>query len=530
MASKDLIDTLIAESGGEGDAGLIAAAWAIQQRAAARGQTPDQVIKSGFDGYTNPGSGAKRAQQDPSLRAKVERIVNGVQAGTIPNPVPGADHFLSGDVMPSWARNMKPVATIGGHRFYASGDVPQSAYGPLIPPGELPEVATLTDVVGPRVAPMPATMTPDLRQMRNPLQSVDAQRAQVTPSPNVPLPQRRPSAPDIVTTSMAALNAPRGNVNATRAVDMLASTQNPVTPRLTADGGNIYSYHIPDMTPTTVTGGLGSLTPSPARARLPELPPSNIGQPPTTRVVQSVPFNSAAQRPTAAQINDAARRAALTANQSNVERALPPIPSIPSVGSSAANINAQRAEQLGQRVATTIPARLAPGNAAQAYDVSINGPAGLTRQQFAALPLPAIPSVSTFAANVAPSPRPANARPMVGSATNPVRIPQGMAVTSAMLPQIAAAQNAGLPLRAVVNGANSYRAPPSLTPIQAFRAQGYSPSAAYEAANASARGSQTVEDRVRGETSSGDGNRLIAMELDPAILASLYGSGGYRIG
>jgi hypothetical protein len=484
MASKDLIDTLIAEAGGEGDAGLIAAAWAIQQRAAARGQTPDQVIKSGFDGYTNPGSGAKRAQQDPTLRAKVERIVNGVQAGTIPNPVPGADHFLSGDVMPSWAKSMKPVATIGGHRFYASGDVPQAAYGPLIPPGELPEVATLTDVVGPRVAPMPATMTPDLRQMRNPLQSVEAQRAQVTPLTSPPLPQRRPSAPDIVTPTMAALNAPRGNVNATRAVDMLASTQNPVTPRLTPDGGNIYSYHIPDMTPTTVTGGLGSLTPSPARARLPDLPPSNIGQPPTTRVVPSVPFNSAAQQPTAAQINDAARRASLTNTQSNVERALPPIPSIPSVGSSAANINAQRAEQLGQRVATAIPARLTPGNAAQAYDVSINGPAGLTRQQFAALPnpgvLPPIPSIATAAI---PLPR---RRPDVAVA--PIRV---------ATPPAARRQVASSPARIVVNGAGSYSAPPPLSPLQALRAQGMTAAQAYASLTAQR---PTLEDRVRGST------------------------------
>lgn len=166
MASKDVIDTLIAEAGGEGDAGLIAAAWAIQQRAAARGQTVDQVIKSGFDGYTNPGSGAKKAQQDSRLRAKVEQIMTGVQNGTIPNPVPGADHFLSGDVSPGWSKNMKLVATIGGHRFYASGDVPQQAYGPLIPPGELPEVATRQDTRRPALPPVPVTPSPQISALR----------------------------------------------------------------------------------------------------------------------------------------------------------------------------------------------------------------------------------------------------------------------------------------------------------------------------------------------------------------------------
>lgn len=159
MASKAVIDTLIAEAGGEGEAGLIAAAWAIQQRAAARGQTIDQVVKSGFDGYTNPGSGAVKAQQNPSLRAKVEQIMAGVQDGSIPNPVPGADHFLSGDVMPSWAKSMKLVATIGGHRFYASGQVPQSARGLA--------VQTQTDTSQQRVAPKPADLTPAVTAARN---------------------------------------------------------------------------------------------------------------------------------------------------------------------------------------------------------------------------------------------------------------------------------------------------------------------------------------------------------------------------
>lgn len=125
----DVIDTIIAEAGGEGDKGITAAVWSIVQRAAARGQTLDQVIKSGFDGYSNPGSGSRKAQQSPAMRNKVQGILTGVQNGSIPNPVPGADHFLSGTKTPSWAKNMTPVATIGGHRFYASGNVPKSAQG-----------------------------------------------------------------------------------------------------------------------------------------------------------------------------------------------------------------------------------------------------------------------------------------------------------------------------------------------------------------------------------------------------------------
>lgn len=489
MASKDLIDTLIAEAGGEGDAGLIAAAWAIQQRAAARGQTPDQVIKSGFDGYTNPGSAAKRSQQDPAMRARVERILTGVQNGTIPNPVPGADHFLSGDVMPSWAKNMKPVATIGGHRFYASGNVPQAAYGPLIPPGELPEVATLTDTVAPRIAPMPRTISDDLGQMRNPLMSPTARAAQVTPLPP-PLPRNRPSAPDIVTPSMAALARPTGNVNATRAVDMLAATANPVTPRLTDAGDNIYSYHIPDMTPTTVTGGLGSLTPAPARVRLPELPPSNIGAPPTTRVVQSVPFTSSPAssmpRPTPAQVNDAARRASLMGTQSNVERAIPTTPMTPTAPQSfnprARDSNYAANTALGERVAAQmapvfnqpnfIPNRLVPNPIVQPSFVPLNQ-----------APLQVVPSPLSSAV---PLPR---RRPLTPIAPVQRVAPQPM-------PRIAQAAS---PLRVTVQGAGSYNAPrpQPMTPIQSLMAQGMSQAQAY---NALTQRQPTLEDRVAGRT------------------------------
>lgn len=166
MASKDLIDTIIAEAGGEGEAGIIAATWAIAQRAAARGQTMDQVIRSGFDGYTNPGAASRRDQQNQQIRNQVQQIVQGVQRGTIPNPVPGADHFLSGNVMPSWARQMTPVATIGGHRFYASGNVPQSAQGIRLPPGELPQVATALDVRRPISPSTPTPLSPQLAAQR----------------------------------------------------------------------------------------------------------------------------------------------------------------------------------------------------------------------------------------------------------------------------------------------------------------------------------------------------------------------------
>lgn len=462
--SKAIIDTLIAEAAGQGEESMRRVAETILNRSAIRNLTPEQVVTQAnqYTGYSSPGPGAVRSQNNPAVRALAEAAWRtAMEPG---DPTGGADHYYAPGTIsqPSWARGMTPTGQYGGHNYYSSRP---------IPPGEIPNtVATALSVTPtPRVAPNPVTISPDLAQMRNPIMSSSARNAQVTPTGNVPLPRNRPSAPDIVTPTMASLARPAGNVNATRAVDMIAATQNPVTPRLTAAGDDIYSYHIPDITPTTITGGLGSLTPSPARVRLPELPPSNVDQ--------------ASTRPTPAQVNDAARRAALMANQSNVERA---IPMARPIGSSASNINNQRAEQLAQRAATNIPSRLSPGVAAQAYDVALNGPAGLTRQQFSALPLAGgMPSAPQFA-NV-PLPR---ARP----AMLPVAAPQ----PQQMLPIMS---QSAAPLRIAVNGANSYSAP-AMTPVQSLQSQGLSPSTAYALANQQSR--ERAYERANGQDTRSD--------------------------
>lgn len=120
---KDFIDTLIAEAGGEGPEGLAAVAYAIKNRAARRGQSVGEVVRAPhqFDGYANPGSGAKASQMDPRVRAAAERIAQQVMAGEIADPTGGADHFYSGDNTPGWARRLAHTSTIGGHKFHTSG-------------------------------------------------------------------------------------------------------------------------------------------------------------------------------------------------------------------------------------------------------------------------------------------------------------------------------------------------------------------------------------------------------------------------
>lgn len=248
------------------------------------------------------------------------------------------------------------------------------------------------------------------------------------------------------------------------------------------------------MTPTSLVGGMGSLTPMPQRQRLPELPrtvpgqsqiertmpsareiatapgttiatypTSGIGQPPITRSVPSVPMSMA---PTQAEIDRAPGQVIGT------------YPTRP-MGSASGNIIEQRAEQLGLRPAV-IPGRLMPGVAAQNYDVGINGPAGLTRQQFAALPFPgAAPQMAGV-----PFPRP---RPQIPT-------PQRSIVPARVSPQpMARMVQAASPLRVVVNG-GTYRqvaAPiaPQLTSAQR-----------YDQLIAASRGNPSVEDRVSGRT------------------------------
>lgn len=371
-----------------------------------------------------------------------------------------------------------------------------NAQGIPLPPAEIPNVvASLTDTIPPRTPPVPATMTPDLSLMRNPLMSTSASAAQVTP--NVPLPRPRPSSPDIVTQTMARLQTPASRPNTTRAADIGLTRPNAVTPRLTAQGDNAYTYWIPDVTPASLVGGRGSLTPSvgtaprPAqqspqlasiRSRdqdlqmalnsrypptpLPPLPPSNIGQAPTTRTVQSVPMNMA---PTAREIANAPGVTVAT-----IPTVQPIQPIAPAMNTRSRDSVAQG--QAGQRVATQIapafaapgyvPNRLMPSNMVQPTNVASLNPIQI-------VPNPALPLPHMAAA---PTPMPASRRPFA-----PIRL---IAPMPSARPVASAAPS---PLRIVVNGGN-YTAPrpQPLTPIQTLQTAGLSSADAYAMANAQA--------------------------------------------
>lgn len=481
-----LIKTVLGEARGEGVEGMSAVAHNILNRAQSGrfSSDPAQVALQPKQYSTwNSGEGGNNPQQFKPGTAAYERaaqIVDGVASGTIPDVTGGALYYHANNVSPSWSSGVNKNGTlkVGNHTFYPSRPVP---------PGEIPNVvASLTDTKRP--APTPATQTADLAQMRDPRMSTAARNAQVTPSENVMLPRRRPSAPDIVTPSMAALQRSQGNVNATRAVDMIASTANPVTPRLTPAGDNIYSYDIPGMAPTSLVGGMGSLTPMPQRQRLPEIPrttpgqsqiertmpsareiasapgttiatypTSGIGQPPITRSVPLVPIRV----PTQAEI-DAAPGAVIA--------------QYPPLNMHARDYDYAGNRALGQRVASQM------GNAfaKPAYIPTRLTPRPIVQPQQVALNQPPLQIIGGQQRRIAPVPMSAGMRPQAPMARQAV----------------APIQQQRAPLRVVVQGGNYA---PVMIPQQRV-----SPAQAYAMANAK-NYQASVEDRVSGRSSGSDG-------------------------
>lgn len=417
------------------------------------------------------------------------------------------------------------------------GDI-LNAQGIRLPPNEIPNMVgtALSVVPTPSVAPTPATISPDLSLMRNPQMSSSARMAQVTP----PLPQPRPASPmDIArapgTTVATIPTSTRPGQSQIERITPMPSAREiamapgttiatiPTTPRASLPA---LPRTIPGQSQIERTMPSAREIASAPGTTIATIPTSGIGQPPATRTVPSVPYTlqptareiaqapgttiatiPTTTRPNAAQINDAARRASLTATQGYVDRALPSVPTAVQatartapIGSSAQNIAAQRAEQLSQR--PTGPYRLAPG------------PIGLTpNTNGVRLNQPPIQVVPSPMSSAVPLPRRRPATPIA-----PMRQPVPM-------PQMAYSPS---PLRVTVNGANSYSAPrpPPMTPVQALQAQGMSAAQAYDAANASARGAPSLEDRVRGGTSGGgDSGYRIAMDLPQGLLAQLMGGG-----
>lgn len=512
-----LIKTALGEARGEGVDGMSDVIQVILNRANS-GRYPSDPAEVALQpnqfSTWNTGAGGNNPGQfnagSPIYR-QAERALEAVIAGDRPDYTGGALFYHTPAVSPNWANSVNRHGTIerNGHVFYPSRPVP---------PGEIPNVvASQLDTQRPRVAPSPLMQSQDLSQLRNPIMSSAARNAQVTPSADVPLPRARPSAPDIVNPSIAAALSARpsggGNVNATRAVDMLAATPNAVTPRLAEGNDNIYSYHIPDMTPTVVTGGMGSLTPSantPARQTAPT--PTRAEQradngqirPATQRQIDAAPSTTVATIPTVAaaaaasrqpqaspRLADASVRAAQSVQRPELQQALDryvsnanttaridPVGSMPSfddllnqMGPVGGNIPGPNAPpKLQDRLASSLPG----------LPMAAAAPARGTPIMVGVQQAPVQPQ------RVAPMPIPASMRP----------VPQQVMAPPPIM--------ASAPLRITVNGGNVVpaQAPvpamPSTAINQLRQNQGLTAAQAYDALNRAAAGPVSLEDRLTG--------------------------------
>ena len=264
---NDIINTLIAEAYAEGPEGMRRVAEVILNRAAQTGMTPEEVVRQArqFTGYSDPGPAAVRAQRDP-------QAVNAAQAAwqlaqQPGDPTGGADHYFNPNIVrPSWASAMRPTGEYGDHAFYS--------YRP-VPPNGLPNGA-----------PVPATPSLNVRTLRDP----------------PPLPVRRPPSPSDAVRSApmsgaapdwyasmfpapAAAPVPQQDItapgNIDRSVEAAASATNP------ALASALQAYVQPRSAPPMPVGVAQSYV---GQDRAPPvLPRSAIGQPPSTRVVQSLP-------------------------------------------------------------------------------------------------------------------------------------------------------------------------------------------------------------------------------------------------
>lgn len=158
-----LVDTIIAEAGGEGTDGMKAVAAVIKNRADRRGKSPLDIIKEPdqFTGYSKPGEGALKAMKDPVIRQEAENVLNGMFSGSIADPTGGADHYHADYVNPSWAGKMKETAKIGRHLFYTSGQ------GAPKPAGTQTAFAPGIGIDNDKEAPFKALLSPEQQKRQD---------------------------------------------------------------------------------------------------------------------------------------------------------------------------------------------------------------------------------------------------------------------------------------------------------------------------------------------------------------------------
>ena len=101
------------EARGESDKGKIAVAWTVKNRASKSGKSIayEATKPSQFCCYSGE-------MKETKAKEKCEKIAKETINGENTDPTGGATFFYSGDNVPSWAKDKKSCAEIGGHKFF----------------------------------------------------------------------------------------------------------------------------------------------------------------------------------------------------------------------------------------------------------------------------------------------------------------------------------------------------------------------------------------------------------------------------
>jgi hypothetical protein len=153
MASERdrIIDVLIGEAADQGAEGMAAVAHVIANRAREAGKSLYDIISAPkqFTAFSDPGPGAAKSMQDPSVRQTAEQVLEAVMGGQMPDPTGGATHYwaprgMPGGKDPYWASALDDFGRvkIGDHVFLPGGASKPAA--PPMPPHPFPRADMVT--------------------------------------------------------------------------------------------------------------------------------------------------------------------------------------------------------------------------------------------------------------------------------------------------------------------------------------------------------------------------------------------------
>lgn len=281
--------TMLGEAGGEGTQGMADVGHVVLNRlnTGRYGSSLTDVALAPKQFSTwNSGAGGNdpkgKYPKDSREFKRAREIASQVVSGTIPGPPGRPLDYHTPSVSPYWAdsKSRNGSYTRNGHVMYPS--VP-------VPPGELPEVASLQDTRRtPALPPVPTTPSPDMAMMRRaaaPSQLIRDSFAQL------PRPGGNNAGDSLAMRPVQGgrQQAPMFDAAYDERVGAMRQTRQPIDSQGMATGSSRAPAPVPAM-PSPQLAGLRATDPALQAALNNRYPQTAVGGPPTTRAVQSVPM------------------------------------------------------------------------------------------------------------------------------------------------------------------------------------------------------------------------------------------------